>query len=86
MNLDLSQAEKLSCFKMFLISLINILVYDQNSMILMFQKDKDDLGGNLCKYDLNKNHNQLLEISKFDEMSNCAEGSLILNNFVMHFD
>lgn len=62
------------------------MVYDQNSTILMFQKDKDDLGGNLCKYDLNKNHNQLLEISKFDEMSNCAEGSLILNNFVMHFD
>lgn len=71
---------------MFLISLINILVYDQNSMILMFQKDKDDFGGNLCKYDLNKNHNQLLEISKFDEISNCAERSLILNNFVMHCD
>lgn len=52
----------------------------------MFQKDKDDFGGNLCKYDLNKNHNQLLEISKFDEISNCAERSLILNNFVMHCD
>lgn len=63
---------------MFLISQIKILVYDQNSKIPMFQKDKDDLGGNLCKYDLNKNHNQLSEISIFDKMSNCAEGGKIL--------
>lgn len=71
---------------MFLILQIKILVYDQNSKIPMFQKDKDDLGGNLCKYDLNKNHNQLSEISIFDETSNCAEGGLILKNFVMHLD